>query len=82
MSKNYTNIEVKHTIGGGKTVRKVYINNVKGIKSLTKYYKGKKIGTAKKPIHKSHVDMILIGKFIPGLFSDCKCNKTLKSRKL
>ena len=62
MTHNYTNTEVKHTSGGGKIVRKVTIKNGKGHKSVTKYHKGKKVGTAKKPIHKSHVDMILVGK--------------------
>jgi hypothetical protein len=83
MVHHYQNTEVKHNPTGGKNVRKVSIKNGKGFKSVTKYHKGKKIGTAKKPIHKSHVDMILVGKFIPGLFSDCICkkNKTRKSRK-
>jgi hypothetical protein len=83
MVHHYQNTEVKHNPTGGKIVRKVSIKNGKGFKSVTKYHKGKKIGTAKKPIHRSHVDMILVGKFIPGLFSDCICkkNKTRKSRK-
>lgn len=83
MVHHYQNTEVKHNLTGGKIVRKVSIKNGKGFKSVTKYHKGKKIGTAKKPIHKSHIDMILVGKFIPGLFSDCICkkNKTRKSRK-
>ena len=80
---NYENVEVKKTMNGGKIVRKVSIKNGKGFKSVTKYHKGRKVGTSKKPIHKSHVNMILMGKFIPGLFSDCGCNKkkTKKSRK-
>ena len=83
MPHNYTNTEVKYISGGGKIVRKVTIKNGKGHKSVTKYYKGKKVGTAKKPIHKPQVDMILVGTFIPGLFSDCNCNnkKTRKYRK-
>lgn len=83
MTQHYTNTEVKLAQNGGKIVRKVTIKNGKGYKSVTKYHKGKKVGTAKKPIHQSHVDMILVGKFIPGLFSDCSCNnkKTRKSRK-
>jgi len=78
---SYNNTEVKHMQNGGKIVRKVSIKNGKGYKSVTKYYKGKKIGTAKKPIHKDHVSLIQMGKFIPGLFSDCSCNKS-KTRKL
>lgn len=81
MTHHYENTEVKFTQNGGKIVRKVTIKNGKGFKSVTKYHKGKKIGTAKKPIHQSHVNMILVGKFIPGLFSDCNCNKN-KTRKI
>jgi len=83
MVHNYQNTEVKMSQAGGKIVRKVSIKNGKGFKSVTKYHKGKKVGTAKKPIHKSHINLIIIGKFIPGLFSDCRCNKknTRKSRK-
>ena len=75
---NYENTEVKKQMGG-KTVRKVSIKNGKGYKSVTKYHKGKKVHTVKKPIHKSHIQLISLGTFIPGLFSDCKCNR--KTRK-
>jgi hypothetical protein len=78
---SYSNTEVKALQNGGKIVRKVSIKNGKGYKSVTKYHKGKKIGTAKKPIHKDHISLIQMGKFIPGLFSDCSCNKS-KTRKL
>jgi hypothetical protein len=67
---NYQNIEVKKMTGGGKVVRKVSIKNGKGYKSITKYHKGKKGRTIKKPIHKAHIDLIQLGKFIPGLFLD------------
>lgn len=80
---NYENTEMKYQSGGKKIVRKVSIKNGKGYKSVTKYHKGKKTGSTRKPIHKSHVDSIKIGKFIPGLFSDCKCrekNRTQKRR--
>ena len=80
---NYQNTEVK-MIGGGKIVRKVSIKNGKGYKSVTKYHKGKKGSTNKKPIHKEHIHLIKKGKFIPGLFLDCNCkmkNKTQKNRK-
>jgi hypothetical protein len=77
MGFNYKNIEVKHQMGG-KIVRKVSIKNGKGYKSITKYRKGKKIGTVKKHIHNEHINLIKLGKFIPGLFSDCKC-KTKKN---
>ena len=77
---NYNNTEVKKLQNGGKIVRKVSIKNGKGYKSVTKYYKGKKVGTAKKPIHKDHIGLIQMGKFIPGLFSDCY-NKTRRNKK-
>lgn len=79
---NYENTEVKQQMGGGKVVRKVSIRNGKGYKSVTKYQKGKKVRTTKKPVHKSHIQLIRLGTFIPGLFADCKCNrKTRKTRK-
>jgi hypothetical protein len=78
---HFENIETVKNQNGGKTVRKVSIKKGKGYKSVTKYHKGKKVGSSKKSIHKSHVHLIMGGKFIPGLFSDCKCNKTRKHRK-
>jgi len=81
MDSNYNNTEIKYMTGGRKIVRKVSIKNGKGYKSVTKYYKGKKVGSVKKPIHDSHVGNILNGKFITGLFSDCGCNKK-KTRKI
>jgi hypothetical protein len=80
---NYENTETKSQSGGKKIIRKVYIKNGKGYKSITKYHKGKKTGSSRKPIHKTHINSIKIGKFIPGLFSDCKCrekNRTQKKR--
>jgi hypothetical protein len=78
---NYDSNETKQ-MGGTKVVRKVSIRNGKGYKSLTKYRNGKKIGAIKKHIHKDHVNLIKFGKFIPGLFVDCKCSgKTRKNRK-
>lgn len=78
---SYENTEVKSMSGGAKLVRKVSIKNGKGYKSVTKYRRGKKVSTAKKPIHSEHITLISIGKFIPGLFKDCKCGeKTRKKR--
>lgn len=65
---------------GGKVVRKVSIKKGKGYKTITKYRKGKKLFTIKKPIHKQHIKLIKKGKFIPGLFNDCKDCKTKKQR--
>jgi hypothetical protein len=76
---NYENTETVCQ-KGGKMVRKVSIKKGRGYKSITKYSKGKKIFTVKNPIHKHHVEMIKNGKFIPGLFKDCKGCKTKKRR--
>lgn len=65
---------------GGKVIRKVSIKNGKGYKSITKYRKGKKMFTVKQPIHKEHIKLIKKGKFIHGLFNDCKDCKTKKRR--
>lgn len=81
---DYKSSEVKQ-VGGSKTIRKVLIKNGKGYKSVTKYHKGKKIYTHKKPIHSEHIDLIKMGKFIPGLFLDCQdckhANHTRKNKK-
>jgi len=77
---NYENVEVKQ-VGGVKTVRKVSIKRGKGYKSVTRYSRGKKISNVKKHIHDNHIKLIKGGKFIVGLFNDCKnCNKTKKNR--
>jgi len=77
---NYQNTEsVVQT--GGKIVRKVSIKHGRGYKSITKYRRGKKVSTVRKPIHKDHIELIKIGKFIPGLFSDCKNCKTRKDNR-
>lgn len=81
----YENIEVKK-VGGKKIVRKVSIKNGKAFKMVSKYHRGKHLGTVKKPIHKEHVEMISLGKFVNGLFGDCKCGikkktTTRKNRK-
>jgi len=82
---NYQNVEIKTQNGGKKLIRKVSIKNGKGYKSVTKYHKGKKLHSAKKILDNAHIQMIKLGKFIPGLFSDCSdgnCKKkTRKNRK-
>ena len=78
---NYQNTEVKAMTGGSKIVRKVSIKNGKGYKSVTKYHKGRKIYTNKKPIHNDHVGLIKVGKFIPGLFLECSHRENHKTRK-
>jgi hypothetical protein len=75
----YENVEVTK-VGGKKFVRKVSIKNGKGTKSVTKYHKGRHLGSVKKQIHKDHIEMISLGKFVKGLFSDCKCGATEKNK--
>lgn len=76
---NYENTEIVAQ-KGGKVVRKVSIKKGRGYKIITKYNRGKKMYTIKKPIHKHHIKLIKKGKFIPGLFKDCKNCKTKKKR--
>ena len=76
---NYYNQETRQQGGGKKLVRRVSIKNGKGYKSITKYHKGKHTKTSKKRLNPVEIQMIKIGKFIPGLFSDCKsCSKKHK----
>jgi hypothetical protein len=77
---NYENIETKQ-IGGIKIVKKVSVKKGKGYKSITKYKRGQKINSIKKPIHTKHMNMIKGGRFITGLFNDCKNCRTIKNRK-
>jgi len=70
----------KHDHNGKKTVRKVLIRNGKGFKSVSHYHKGNHIHTKKKKLSSLEIDLIKIGKFIPGLFKDCRYNKTKKHR--
>jgi hypothetical protein len=62
--------------GNKKTVRKVQIKNGKGYKSVSKYIRGKHIGTSKKKIHDDHLPLIKGGSFISGFFDDCKCSSS------
>ena len=72
---NYQNTEEKHH-HGGKTVRKVSIKGGKGYKSISKYHRKKHIGTVRKILKLAEIQMIKLGKFIPGLFKNCKsCRK-------
>ena len=77
---DYSNTQA-HQQGGRKTMRHVKIKDGKGYKKVVHYKNGRKIGTAKKPLKSAEVAMIRLGKFIPGLFSDCKCEKKTKTRK-
>jgi hypothetical protein len=78
---NYENTEIVAQ-KGGKIVRKVSIKKGRGYKSVTKYRRGKKMYSMKKPIHTAHMYLIQKGKFIPGLFGDCKqCKKNNTKKK-
>ena len=84
MDFNYHNTEVKTQSGGTKIVRKVTIKRGRGYKSITKYNKGKKTYSIRKPIHKHHIESIKRGKFINGLFDECymeRSKKPVKTRK-
>jgi len=77
----YANRDQKQN-GGNKTVRTVKIHGGKGHKTMTHYKKGKKMYTVKKPLTIIEIVTIQRGKFIPGLFSDCKGkNCSRKNRK-
>jgi hypothetical protein len=76
---NYSNTQ-SHQTGGKKIVRKVNIKKGKGHKSVKYYKNGKLVSTVKRGLKPVEIAFIKIGKFIPGLFKDCPCNKTKKSR--
>ena len=75
---SYNSIDITKK-GNQKTVRKVNIKNGKGYKSVSKYIRGKHIGTSKKKIHDDHLPLIKGGSFISGFFADCKCSNTSTS---
>jgi len=78
---HYQNKETKVMGDGTKVVRKVHIKGGKGHKSVSHYKRGKHIFTAKKALKSGEIVLIKVGKFIPGLFKDCGCNKkTMKRR--
>jgi hypothetical protein len=80
MTYQYYNKDVR-VVNGKKTVRVVSVKNGRGYKSVTKYRGKKRVGTVKKPIHDDHIHLIGGGKFIPGLFDDCICTKSKKTKK-
>ena len=76
----YNNVEIKNQ-SGGKIVRKVSIKQGKGYKSISRYHKRKHTGTIKKNLKDAEIQMIKLGKFIPGLFNDCKtCSKRMNNK--
>ena len=57
MPYKYTNTQIKQ-IGGKKITHKVYINNNNGFKSISHFSKGKHVKSMKKPLSKTHIQMI------------------------
>jgi hypothetical protein len=53
---DYSNMQTKQH-GGRKTVRHVKIKDGKGYKKVVYYKNGRKIGTAKKPLHSTEISM-------------------------
>jgi hypothetical protein len=80
MTFSYKNIQ-NSMYGGKKMTRKVIIKNGKGHKSICTYKNGKKCYNNKKPLSNSEIQLIKLGKFIPGLFNDLFKSKTKKNRK-
>ena len=78
-SFSYKCIETKMK-GGAKITRKVTIKGKKGYKSVSKKKKNRKPKTVRRSLNPKQVEMIKKGKFIPGLFNDCKNTKTRKNR--
>lgn len=69
MGFNYTNKQMTQ-MGGRKMTRKVIIKNGKGHKSVCSYKNGTKCNYKKKNLTKGEIQLIQIGKFIPGLFNN------------
>jgi len=78
MGFNYKNLQV-YMNGGKKTMKKVVIKNGKGFKYVCSYKNGTKCNNRKKHLSKSEIQMIKIGKFIPGLFSDMSLRFTKRN---
>ena len=68
---HYHNTE-KRLHGGNRITRKVVIKGGKGYKSVTVKKGGKHNRTVKRPLNKTEIEKIRKGKFIKGLFTDCK----------
>ena len=79
MPFNYSNVQ-NCMKGGRKTRRKVIIKNGKGYKSVCTYKNGKKCNNKRKHLTNLEINMIKMGKFIPGLFSDISAVKTRKNK--
>ena len=75
---HYNNTETKHK-RGNRTVRRVFIRGGTGYKSVAQYVGGKRRGSIKHKLRSEEIAQIRKGKFIPGLFRDCKvCSRSMK----
>ena len=71
MPYQYSNVEMKMLPNGRKTIRKVYVKNGKGYKTVTTYRRGRKLSSVRRRIHVDHLEKIRRCEFVPGLFTDC-----------
>ena len=70
--KNFHYYNTEKRVRGGKHItRKVIIKGGKGYKSVT-IKGGKQNRTVKRRLNKTEIEKIRKGKFIKGLFKDCK----------
>ena len=58
--------------GGHKITRRVTIKGGKGYKMVTSKKRGKRNSTIKKILSDFEMKNIMVRKFVPGLFNDCK----------
>jgi hypothetical protein len=72
MTFHYSNLEISHN-GNKKTVRRVFVKNKKGYKSISKYINGKLKKTVKRRLKSSEIGNIKEKKFIPDFFNNCRC---------
>jgi hypothetical protein len=79
-----------HQHGGKKRVHHVTIKSGKGKKSIVYYDQNKMVAKASEKLKEGEVELIKVGKFIPGLFKNMRMKtkkrkishkKTKKSRK-
>ena len=69
---HYKNTEHKNMKTVERFTRKVVIKGGRGHKSVSIYKNGKKKFSVKKSLKSNEIQMIKEGKFIHGLFQDCK----------
>jgi hypothetical protein len=67
----YTHRSVQ-THGPTRRVRHVRIRGQRGTKTQTVYHRGRRLYTVKKPLSDDECHHIRSGRFVPGLFRDCK----------